>query len=1389
MNTEDKNYIAYHVHSSLSLLDSTTSFQEYIERALELGQTALGISEHGNIYNWCSKKLMCDNIVKNLIKKHQDVHKKAIEDGEQDIADEALRAISDLEAKFPNQRIKYLHTVEVYLTLDLNEFKVRDNYHSVIIARNLDGVKEINALVSKSFDEEHFYYKPRVTFEEFLGLSNNVIKTSACLGGPLNAIDEVIERINTKDIPATKDEEKIKGYKDYIDRVVQWKSKLLNAYDFLEVQPHSIARQKQYNKWLWNKSNETGIPLIAGTDAHNLDENKAECRQILMDAKGIKFNDEDGNEEANLDLKYVTYDELVELFERQGVLPKVKYLEAIRNTNKLADMVEDFELDLSFKYPKVSDNDIQTLKDRLNIAHKRMKQDGVITKDNEQQYITQVKEELRVFEKIDMCGFLIFMADLIGWCRENNIPVGAGRGSVAGSTIAYMLGITDVNPQIWGTIFSRFANEDRKEIGDIDVDFAPNDREKVYNHMIEQFGKDYTAYILAITTVSTRGCIDEIGRALHNREKEDPNYNADKAKYTLDYIKNIKLSFEKMLNDMHGVKVEGAKKEQLLEVAEKMKEIEPEIFKYFGGLLGNPVAQSMHPAGMVVSPMTLQDNYGVLYRSGMQIMQIDMNDVHETGLVKYDILGLKNVQIIKDACELAGQKYPLAHEIDWFDEAVWKDMIRTNIGLFQFEKMPSFRSLRQFEPKSLADMSLVTAAIRPSGASYRERLFNKEVNHNPSELIDKLLEKEYGYLVYQEQIIAFLQQICGLTGSEADNLRRAIARKQKDRMEKALPQVIEGYCEKSTQPREVAEEEVKQYIQIIEDASSYMFGYNHSLAYCMIGYLCAYYRYYYTPQFIVSFLNNAMNEEDIRNGFELATLYGYQIEPPRFRYAKSDYSYDGKTTIYKGLASVKWLNDGATQYLLEYADEQFDTFTDLLVRINAEGSGNINSRQMEILIKLNFFEEFGGNKKLMDVYELYNQLKDRKTVAKARTPIDEQWLLQYATKQTEKTIYFEDGLKVIEDTAPRPEKFGKGEKRVWEEANTVEVIYYNLECSDKEPPKENRLITLVRDYERKVENSFYEIKEQIQYDKEFFGYINMKYDVDANYCYVEELDTKWSPKVTLYSLGAAKTVVYKIPKKDFQEKPFKEGQSIVILNWQERPCYTKLEDGSFVPKADGSTEQWITSYSILTEEEWAKVSGGQYGALSTPDKYQRFFIYDLETGGFSGVKDDILEVGYMLCTRDEDGKFVEVKRKQYFVQTDQPVTNSHIHGITKEMCDADGYTQLECLSDLDEYFNDKGTLVIGYNIESFDNKFLWNYAQRFNPSFKVVNDTLDVMKIAKDKIGKPKGFTLGDAVLAFGVNGREAAHRALSDVVDTFLVLNAAVEQGKNIDSYIKRGY
>jgi len=879
------NYTVYHLHSDYSLLDSCSKFEDYVDLAAEQGMKAIASTEHGKPLGWVSKKLYCEA-----------------------------------------HGIKFMHGVEIYLTEQL-EPKVRDNYHTVLIAKNLDGVHELNRLIGLSSNPEHFYYTNRISFDEFLNISDNIIKTSACLASPLNRLPDDHPR--------------------YME--------LAQHYDYLEIQAHNCEDQVNFNRRLFALSHKIGKPLIAGTDTHNSSKYKAECRSILMIRKKKNYGDED-----SLDLTWKNYDEFVEMFRRQAALPEEVFLEAIENTNRMADTVEDFELDRSIKYPILYGSAEADERKYIELTWQKLDEkleNGIIPRDQEDAFREAISEELRVFSKLKMCGFMLSMSELVSWCKEHGMAIGTARGSVGGSRVAYVTDIIDLNPEQWHTVFSRFANEDRTEIGDIDIDVVESDRPAIFQYIMQRFGANHTARVASFGTIAELGTIDDAGGALRSMwETAHPDAEQSENPWALKKIDKIKTEYNS--------NPEAAKGKY------------PELFYYFDGLLGTKVSQSVHPAGMVISPIDLDEEYGVFDKDSERCLVIDMEELHEVGAAKYDFLVLKTVQVIRDTCKLIGVPYPRTYEINWDDEKVWSDMIKYPGAVFQFEGEYAFKSLKQFQPNSIFDMSLVTACIRPSGASYRDALLAHKKHHNPSELIDELLSDNLGYLTYQEDIIAFLQKVCGLSGSYADTVRRGIARKKPEILEEALPKILDGYCSKSDKPREVAEKECGEFLQIIEDASSYMFGYNHSIAYCLLGYLCAYYRFYYPVQFITAFLNNAANDDDIKNGTILAKQYGISVTPPKYSISQSEYSCDPDSkTIAKGLSSIKFIGDKVARKLYQLSrDHQYEYFSDLLTDMtNVVG---LDARQLKILIHIDFFSGFGNQRELENIvffWELFKQ--------------------------------------------------------------------------------------------------------------------------------------------------------------------------------------------------------------------------------------------------------------------------------------------------------------------------------------------------------------------------------------------------------------------------------
>lgn len=896
------HFTTYHLHSDESLLDSTTKFEEYVDLAVSQGATAIASTEHGKPMSWVRKKLYCDE-----------------------------------------HGIKFIHGVEIYLTEQL-EPKVRDNYHTVLLAKNYDGVVELNRLVTKSCDKEHFYFTNRISFDEFLAISDNIISTSACLASPLNKLPDDHPR--------------------YLE--------LANKYDYLEVQGHIDEDQIAYNKRLLELHRKIGTPLIAGTDTHNASNYKAECRKLLMVRKNKSYGNED-----KYDLTWKTYDELVDMFRMQGALPEEEYMRAIANTNVMADSVESFELDRSIKYPILygsREEDSRQFVATIERKFQEKKDNGVIPPEQWDAFRAAIDEELRVFQKLKMDGFMLSMSELISWCKDNNLAIGTARGSVGGSRIAYVTDIIDLNPETWHTVFSRFCNEDRQEIGDIDIDCVDTDRPTIFQHMIDKFGECHTGRVASFGTIADLGFIDDAGGAL--RTLWEYEHCPEKRE---DIDKHRKYPFDPE-NPWKPSSLDRIKKEFEADREGTMSKY-PKLFYYYNGLVGTKVSQSVHPAGMVISPLNLDDAYGSFDKDGDRCLFLDMEELHEVGAAKYDFLVLKTVTVIRDTCRLIGRPYPKSHEIDWNDKDVWNDMLRNQTTIFQFESSFAADSYRKFGVQSIFDMSLVTACIRPSGSSYRDEVFARHTHKNPSPLIDKLLEKNLGWLIYQEDTIAFLQQICGLSGSEADNIRRAIGRKQKDRLDKAMPSILEGYCNKSDQPREIAEQEAKEFLQVIEDSASYQFGYNHSIAYCLLGYLCGYFRYHYPAQYITAFLNNAANDDDIMNGQELARLYGFTLMQPKFGYSRGEYSFNlDDKVISKGLSSVRYIGEKIANQVFEASQGQFESFTDVLTALHSKTE--IDSRQLSILIHIDFFSEFGNQREIEAITGFYDTLADVKQLSR-----------------------------------------------------------------------------------------------------------------------------------------------------------------------------------------------------------------------------------------------------------------------------------------------------------------------------------------------------------------------------------------------------------------------
>lgn len=1146
METISKNYIAYHIHSDLSnangFADSCSKFKEYIKLAKKQNMKAIAFSEHGNIYEWIKKKQECDK-----------------------------------------SGIKYIHGVELYLCDKLSDDD--RGGHIGLYAKNWEGVLELNKLLSvatskgKNSDnsDRHMYYNPRISLEELMNTSKNIIVTTACLASPLNRW--------------TRSENE---NKEAFNKLIDWLAKNKDRC-FLEIQYHNAPNQIEFNRKLHFISMKTGVPLIAGTDTHSSSSYKAECRKILQ-----KYKDSYYGEEDEFDLTWKTYDEFVKAFEKQGALSSDIYLDAIHNTNVFADMVEDFTLDKAFKYPTLyGDNVKEQWKNLIYSKFEEKKEIGALItpkkiidsyeewerselpedykpftelqykealvssdEDYFKKYKLKIVEEFQVMCKLGMESFMMFMSELLNWCNDNNIPYGTGRGSVCGSTIAYITDITDVDPLLWDTVFSRFCNADRVSLGDIDVDFSPEDREKVYKYIIQRFTPEKTAYIAAFSTLQDRGCIDTLAGGLGyedlNKVKEIKDrfdeYFSGYSKLIQEEVNSEDLVEEGILESssitfdnydiyMKRIGNDNAKKkvEKLKQLYDNLINDNKDLFYYLDGLKGTIIAKGNHPSGIIGSPITLADNLGVFYKDGdinTPVSTCAMKSVDSLNYVKFDILGLKTVGIIKDACKYAGIPYPKSYKVNWCDKKVWDNMITSQQGVFQFEGDFAFNLLKDFKPTTINHMSMVNAALRPSGKSYRDRLIAGEYNKNPSEEIDKLLESNRGYLIFQEDTIKFLTNICDFSGSSADTTRRAIGKKDKELLEQQLPIIVDGYCKHSPKERSVAEDEAKQFVKIIQDSSEYQFGLNHSTAYSMNGYECVMLRTYIPIEFIAAYLNRAENKEDTNNGVELAKQYGYSIKPISFGKSLSEYTIDrDNNAIYKGILSIKFCNSQIADELMELSKGYYNSFPELLDAIHKNTS--VNARQLKILTGLNFFSQYGKNKYLLNVIDIYDKFSKCKQIKKSQ--LEELGLTEYLMK-----------------------KYSSKE---------TAALY-----------KEIDNVGLITELCSKLENCEMGIIESMKFEKEFLEYItytNPK--VSESYYIVTEFKTykdATKPYITARNVKTGEEIKTRIKQgKIFRENPF--GLYSVLKIKEFEPEFKKRPnaDGKWVPTDE--VEDVLYEYEVI----------------------------------------------------------------------------------------------------------------------------------------------------------------------------------------------------------------
>lgn len=1124
-----------HLHTELSNgvtnIDSITKIDQYIEKAKKLGMKAMCFTEHGSVFRWVYKK-------------------------------------QHLESA----GIKYIHGSEFYVTETLFE-KTRDNYHCILIAKNYDGVLEINKLLSNAFNRKdgHFYYAPRITFDELINTSDNVIVTTACLGGILN-----------------------NGNEELKDRFIRFLSDNKHRC-YLEIQHHNVEDQIKYNQYLYNLSVKYNIPLIAGTDTHALDNIHMDGRKILQIAKNVRFANED-----SWDLTFKSYDELVAAFKKQNSLPIDIVLDAIESTNRLSDSVEEFKLDYSYKYPHLWEKSEETFLQKIEDG---IRQRGVDRYPNYQEYRDRIEYELAAYKHNGAIDFMLLMEDIISWCVENDILVGYGRGSCNGSVIAWLLGITEMDSIKHGLNFDRFMNVERVSLSDIDTDFPPSRIDDVKDYIFSKTGL-YCCDIVTFNTIAMKGAIRDVGRAL-----EIP---LDEVGAICDLVESNESDLRKKY---------------------------PELFKYVDLVNGTVVSVGSHPCGCICSPHEIDDRLGTFSTStsNYRISQVNMKEVDGLNYVKLDLLRLDTIELINETCKLAGIDRLTPDNVDTSDIKVWNAMRDDTTQIFQWEgktgndyikKLMSDENIKKFQEvnEDLDRMMLLTignSAIRPAGESYREDLASGVVRSSGSKAIDEFLRSTFGYLVFQCQIIEFLHSYCGFTMGEADIVRRHFSKKtgteddipvikdggyMKDSNGKEkTDHYIDGFIvtmeKKYGMKKEDSENAITAFLKVIIDASEYLFSINHSAPYSYEGYVSGWLRYYYPLEFLTTALNiNRDKEEKTQALTNYAKKISIEIRPPKFRYSKSKYFCDKESKcIYKGIGSIKYLNSVVADELFNLRKKTYDSFIDLLIDIQSIG---INSRQLDILIKLDYFSEFGGINYLLKCVELFSIFYNRNSIKKDKLleyGISETDIRPFSQKETNTRVDEIDCVKYIMS-------IGKNEldlsdcikyKRVGTEkvkngySTKLTIKKYDI-SEEKQIEFATKIVVgqfsglscveILKNLANKAENNPTSIRDKIGYELEYLGYIDVIDKKYKGFCVVIDLNVDYSPRVSLYALANGNIIPVKIDKKLFKITPLKRGDIIKVKNQcrlKKKRAAGKDEKGKTIFIDSDEEEWWITDYKIV----------------------------------------------------------------------------------------------------------------------------------------------------------------------------------------------------------------
>ncbi len=905
-----------HLHSQYSLLDGANRLDDLLQAARAADMPAMALTDHGNMFGAI------------------DFYNRANAAG-----------------------IKPIVGMEAYVAqgsrTDRTPGRGSSN-HLVLLARNETGYRNLIQLTSQSY-LEGFYYKPRVDLELLRKYGDGLIALSACLKGKVN--QQIISNQETEAQATAIEMLEIFGEGNY----------------YLELQDHGIEEQRLANEVLRRISRNTGIPTVVTNDCHYLHKSDAFAHDVLLCIGTQRtLADTDRLKYASEEFYLKTADELFSRFPDDA--------QAIENTLAIAERCNleipsgTFHLP-EFPVPKGYDLDsffekvvMEGFEARLAELRKRGSVYG--RSISQEIYTERLRTELEIIQKMGFSGYFLIVWDFIRHARDSGIPVGPGRGSAAGSLVAYCLRITDIDPLRYGLLFERFLNPDRISLPDIDIDFCMRRRGEVIQYVSEKYGRDRVAQIITFGTLAAKAVLRDVGRVMG-----------------IPYAKVDRIA--KLIPDMTRSLSEAAKSVDAL-AAELERDAEVrQIVEVGTRLEGLTRHASLHAAGVVITPRPIAELVPLYKTSKDEIVtQWDKDVIEDLGLLKMDFLGLRTLTVIDDTLEILGQqgvKLDL-DEIPLDDPETYRLFCegRTS-GIFQFESAGMRDLLRRGQPSQFADLAAFNALYRPGALSvgmveeYIKRKQGKKAVRYILPVTKPILEETYGIIAYQEQVMQIAVEVAGFSLGEADILRKAMGKKKPEVMAEQKEKFLDG-----AESRGVSRKKASALWEYIEPFAGYGFNKSHSVAYAMLAYKTAYLKAHHPVAFMSAMLTSEMSSKDnVAKYFQECREMGIAVLPPDVNESSWAFSAVGDSIRF-GLGAVKGIGSSAVEAILE-ARRQAGRFENLLDFASKVDPGAINHKAFECLIKAGCFDELGfrrrANLEALDKILSYAQRQRREQEA------------------------------------------------------------------------------------------------------------------------------------------------------------------------------------------------------------------------------------------------------------------------------------------------------------------------------------------------------------------------------------------------------------------------